>query len=471
MNEITSVSDLLKGIEQADVRDYLCEAVVCFEAGAFRACIVMTANAVFENLIGRVADFADFDTQARTLKDRIDSDLSSQKAFEAHMIDELYKAKFLTIDQKAGLMKIRDARNKAAHPSRVKSSPEEAKAVLRTAVENFIKPIWLTASEGSRKLVRDMHLGGVFPKKGDDAKVVDERLAQVDKAAHAKLIVELWNELENPTHQGFTRDAHRFLTALAGKQDGRFRKHFPRLLATRREGPPEKSVGDDGKATASDDRWLPILISADPFLFTVVDGTAGTLLDERVASVLIGTPSAEKVGSDAAERLLSAVAGSAHRQEIVERYPEAMSAAVNAIGVRAVLFGCLDGTDLLRDRALAPVYDAWDHGYSALRVAEVLPEIDEALADGISGQRAFDLVVSMCSFSRQMKETALSDLVTLGFSTAPALRRKALDFMEMNPEDAVETLQHHVMCGPRELVETFLTSRRRPDLFRKRPAV
>ncbi len=470
MNEIANVRDLLEGVEQADARDYLSEAVVCFEAGAFRACIVMTANAVFENLIERVADFAEFDTQASTLKNRIESDLSSQKAFEAHMIDELYKAKFLTIDQKVGLVKIRDARNKAAHPSRVKSTPEEAKAVLRTAVEDFIKPAWLTASEGTRKLVRDMHLGAVFPKKGDDAKVVDERLAQIDTTAHAKLIVELWNELENPTHEVFTKDAHRFLTALASKQDGRFRKQFPRLLAIRREAPPEKCAGDGGKATAGDRRWLPLLISADPFLFTLVDGTARTLLDERVATAFIGTASDEMFGFDATERLISAVAGSPLRKEIVESYPEAVSAAVNAIGVRAVLFGCLNETDLLRDRALAPVYDAWDHGDSALRVAEVLPDIDEALADGISGERAFDLVVSMCSFSRQMKETALNDLVARGFMTAPALRRKAVDFMEMNPEDAIETLKHHVMCGPRELLETFLTPRRRLD-FRKKAAV
>ncbi|MBY5786721.1 hypothetical protein HFN62_23715 [Rhizobium leguminosarum] len=470
MNEIANIRDLLEGVDQADARDYLSEAVVCFEVGAFRACIVMTANAVFANLIGRVADFAEFDTQASTLKNRIDSDLSSQRAFEAHMIDELYKAQFLTIHQKVGLVKIRDARNKAAHPSGVKSTPEEAKAVLRTAVEDFIKPVWLTASEGTRRLVRDMHLGAVFPKKGDDAKVVDERLAQIDKTAHAKLIAELWDELANPTHEVFTRDAHRFLIALAGKQDDRFRKQFPRLLASRREALPQKSAGDGGKATGGDHRWLPLLISADPFLFTVMDGTAKTLLDERVASAFIGAPSEEIFGFEAAERLISAVTGSPLRQTIVESYPEAVSAAVNAIGVRAVLFGCLREMDLLRERALAPVYDAWDHGDSALRIAEVLPEIDEALADGISGQRAFDLVVSMCSFSRQMKETALSDLVTLGFSVAPALRRRALDFMEMNPEDAVETLQHHVMCGPKELVETFLTPRR-PGSFRKKAAV
>ncbi|ACE92244.1 hypothetical protein RHECIAT_CH0003296 [Rhizobium etli CIAT 652] len=469
MNEIADMRKLLSDVGDADAREYLKEALVCYEAGAFRACIVMTANAVFENLIRRVTDFAEYDTPAKTLKVRIDTDLASQRSFEGHMIGELHKANFLTIDQKVGLVKIRDARNKAAHPSRVKSTPEEARAVFRIAIEEFIKPEWLTAAEGSRRLLYEMQCGSVFPEEGDDVEVVDEKLGQIDKTAHAKLIVDLWGELEQPTNDAFTRNAQRFLNAFAGKQDGRFRKQFTKLLAPKKPDPLVTAARDGGgTSNKRDDRWLPFLISADPFLLTVVNGSARKLLDERIAKIFLQPLSGEDAAIDATERYISAIALSPHREAIVESYPKAMKAAVNTVGLRAVLLGCLDKADSLKDHVLVPVFDAWNHGSSALLVAEALPDIDEKLANSLSAERAFDLVVSLCSFSRQVKEPALSDLVGSGFADAPALRTKAISFMNEQPDATMETLKHHVLCGPLELVETFLTPRRRPSFVRKR---
>lgn len=470
MEELTDLRPLLEGVEEPAVLDYLSEAIVCFEASAFRACIVMTANAVFENIIGRVADFADFDTEAKKLKDRIDEDLTSQKAFEQHMISALFKAKFLNIDQRSALTRIRNARNKAAHPSRIRPTPEEAKDILRIAVVNFIRPVQLSASEESRRLVYDLRHDLVFPAKGDDAMVVRERLASIDKVAHSKLIADLWDELEHPTQEMFATNAYRFLAALAGTQDDLLRKQFTRLLTAGRKARAKGSAGNASEPV-NDDSWLPRLLSLDPFLLTMVDGTARTFLDERLAQSFVLSPTAGQIKTDAVELFLAAIARSPLRKALVDSYAEAVSAAVDTVGLRGVLFGCLDEADILRDRTLAVVYNAWDDADSALLVAEMLPEIDGALAFGLSGQQVFDLVVSMCSFSRQMKETSLGKLATQGFATGPALRQKAIDFMDKHHEDAVETLEHHHMRGPAELVDTFLTPRRQGALFRKKAAV
>lgn len=471
MEELTDLRSLLEGVEDSAVLDYLSEAIVCFEANAFRACIVITANAVFENIISRVADFADFDAAAKKLKDRIDEDLNSQKAFEQHMISALFKAKFLNIDQRSALTRIRNARNKAAHPSRVKPTPEEAKDILRISVENFIRPVRLSASEESRRLLYALRHDLVFPAKGDDATVVRERLDSIDEVAHSKLIVELWEELEHPTDEMFTTNAYRFLAALAGAQDGLLRKQFSRLLAARQKARPEAKADSSVGEPMTDDSWLPRLLSLDPFLLTMVDGTARSFLDERIAQNFMLSPTAGQIKMEAVELFLAAIARSPLRQALVGCYPESVSAAVDRIGLRGVLLGCLDQPDTLRDRTVQEVYNAWDEAGSALLVAEMLPEIDEALALGLSGQQAFDLVVSMCSFSRQMKETSLGKLVTQGFATGPALRQKAIEFMDNNHEDAVETLEHHHMRGPADLVETFLTPRRLEARFRRKAAV
>lgn len=50
MAGLTDMEELLGRVTRPDIKNYLREAFVCYGAGAYRACIVLTANALFEDL-------------------------------------------------------------------------------------------------------------------------------------------------------------------------------------------------------------------------------------------------------------------------------------------------------------------------------------------------------------------------------------------------------------------------------------
>ncbi len=460
MYELLKMKQRLDEVTDTDVREYLQEALACYSVRAFRACIVMTANAVFDHLIARVEDFAQYDKAAEDLRGRIDGDLKSQRSFEAHMIEELHKSKFVTDAQKFELSNIREGRNKAAHPSGIHATEEDAQKIFMTSVDVFLKPRWLTAEEGSRRLIAEMKAGSIFPNSGDDLAVVDEKLLQIHALAHPKLIGDLWSELKSPTDDAFRSNALRFLVALASKHDEGHRGSIGKKL-----GSSKKKISG---TSWEDHLWLAMVINADIALLRTLEGSQRRLMDEQLAATFSEAECVRDRLLAVSEGFIEAIAISPDRKLLVANFPDAIRAAIEVSGVRAVLFGSLKQADLMRDCALAPVWDSWEDGHSALRVAKALPDVDGVLAGHLSGQEGFDLIAALCAFSRQMKQSPVSQLVDTGFGLAPALREKAIAFMNEQPDQAIETLEHFDLCGPAMLLSDYLTPRRR--VFHKRVA-
>lgn len=137
--------DLEKLFPAGATKDYLDEVIVCFEAGANRAAVIMVWILTMDHFLSyvftkKLADFngalaANPDKKVKVIKVREDfQDLNEDK-----IIELCRAAKIITNDVQKILKDGLGARNTAAHPSNVKVARSKAISVIEDLVTNVIK--------------------------------------------------------------------------------------------------------------------------------------------------------------------------------------------------------------------------------------------------------------------------------------------------------------------------------------------
>jgi len=105
---------------------------------------VIAALALFDDLKRKVNELAPINSAARTLNDEIGRRAAAQEIYENYLSDQLASIGVISVLEKGILDRIRDHRNKAAHPSGHNPSAEEARYVIHEVVTIYILPSELT---------------------------------------------------------------------------------------------------------------------------------------------------------------------------------------------------------------------------------------------------------------------------------------------------------------------------------------
>lgn len=144
---LADLDELALHCRDVHARSYIAEAVACYKAGAFRACVVATWTAVVFDLLGKLRDLELAGSSgAKTLlekfdRDRIDGNIQSSLAFEREILG-VAKDQFalFSLVEYDDLIRLREDRHRCAHPSMQSSGePFEATAELaRYHVRNAI---------------------------------------------------------------------------------------------------------------------------------------------------------------------------------------------------------------------------------------------------------------------------------------------------------------------------------------------
>jgi hypothetical protein len=76
------MEELIATVPEKDIASYLREAMVCYGAGAYRGCIVLTHIALFEGLRQKLLALAPVNSAAKAVSVIIEPLAASQKVFE-----------------------------------------------------------------------------------------------------------------------------------------------------------------------------------------------------------------------------------------------------------------------------------------------------------------------------------------------------------------------------------------------------
>lgn len=413
---MTDMAELVASVADKEVANYLKEAVACYEADAYRACVVLTHTALFEDLRRKVRNIASVNAVAKAVSDAIEPLATNQKVFETTLIQKLKGAGIITQLESQILEQLNNQRNKAAHPSGHEVTPEEARFVFSEAIKKFLsKPIRETSY-----VVNDIagRLGdqNFFPSAmlNEIEAVVEQELKNLAPEALPFLYSKLADAYSS-ADATTKKNAINFLLALASKRDV---GHRALLL---------KTIFVPKSSNTANAEFLSMLITCDPASVPAFD--SGTKL--RIQALLMSNAQAVGVRAPYQElrqpahvvgesiRILGEAAVIAELKQLLDWVvnaapysPEFIATLTNAPSVWAALF------KKFVENAGSASFDV------ANRFASAAPSLDETLASKISDAQAFELVAAVVRAAEYNAWKAIG-LANNEFASLPLLKAKA----------------------------------------------
>jgi len=155
--------ELVAQVVRADARDYMAEALRCYNADAFRACVVLSYIAVFDDLREKLVPLTKVNSTAKTIHQDIEKKAKDQEVFESDLANRLASTGLIDAGQKTKLDTIIQLRNKSAHPSRIHASAEQARFVFSDVIEHFLSKPTLQTMHAADAVLAALPQGNYFP--------------------------------------------------------------------------------------------------------------------------------------------------------------------------------------------------------------------------------------------------------------------------------------------------------------------
>lgn len=125
------IQDMLSKCKDSNSKMYIDEAIKCYNANAYRACINYTWLAVFTNILYKVKQLSELDNaNAKSMIDNFETivkenNITNFLKFEREILEEIPKNfKFIDAITLIDLKRLQEDRNRCSHPSFYKSSDE-----------------------------------------------------------------------------------------------------------------------------------------------------------------------------------------------------------------------------------------------------------------------------------------------------------------------------------------------------------
>lgn len=441
---LSDMEELLGRIENKGMVDYMREAVGCYHAGAYRACIVLSYIALFDDLAQKLHELARTNITAKKISKDVKQRQSDQQVFETYMVDQIKSAKLVTEAEASTLEQVRVCRNKAAHPSGVHASAEEARFVYFEVIDKFLSKRLLLTTQAVDALMLRLSNANFFPTTDikETRSIVESELASLHEAVFPYLVEQLVEACNN-SDQNTAKNAQRFIVGLSYLQRDELTPHIrKRLVKAKAENTDYRNVivrAASANPTILDSHDAPSLIRIRSLLEAAVDETKASVAVTQFSHPVYLLGSMLDTLGEA--KVLAEFAEVANK--IVDKYRYTGS-LVKRLAIAAELKK--PWLAKLKKEAASSTFD------TANRFAANVPDIDGQLEELIKPKDAFELVVAVCDAADTGAFTS-QDLRSGGFLAVPKLREMALAFVEKSPTTAGKIVKE---AGVSKDLKTFL---------------
>lgn len=220
MAHLTDMEELVASVQTDAIRDYMSESLSCYMAGAYRASVVLTFIALFDDIVAKLGELGKVNKKAKTIFDAATQKRADQEVFETYLIDQLKANSLLTALDAGFLETLRTLRNKAAHPSGHHASAEEARFVFYEAVSRFLSKSILSTTQLADEVLASLGNTNLFPSTSIDViiNVVKKELVNIHPQVYPYLISKMLEKTQGADAET-SKNARFFLTGLARAGD------------------------------------------------------------------------------------------------------------------------------------------------------------------------------------------------------------------------------------------------------------
>jgi len=277
MPHLHDMEELVNSIEDDQAKDYMKEAMSCYMANAYRACIVLTYIALFDDIVKKLGELGNVNKKAKNIYIEAQKRINAQDVYESFVIDQLKSNSLLPALDTSFLDTLRVLRNKSAHPSGHNASAEEARFIFYEAINRFLSKPILTTTQLVDEILARLDEKHFFPST-DIAKissVVEKELENIHHEALPYLISKFLDKTLS-TSSIVSKNAGFFLTGLAYLKKSEASDYIKKYVIT---------------SKCSDSKYSTLIlrvVSADGSLVLDLD----TVTYDRLAPVI-----SERIGS------------------------------------------------------------------------------------------------------------------------------------------------------------------------------
>lgn len=426
MAGLSDMEELLSEISNRNLVDYMREAIACYSGGAYRGCIVMSYIALFDDIREKLSELAKVNKEAKKIWKDVEKRSGDQEIFESFMADKLKAEGFLEESKYQRLNLVRDLRNKAAHPSGVHASAEEARFVFRAVIVEFLSESLLKTTHAVDALIENLGSSNFFPtsQMSDIRGIVEDELGEIHDAALPYLVVQLLDTREVGDSNS-KLNSERFIIGMAslGLDESR------QLL--RKKVISECSVSEDNAA------FIGRLVSADA---TLLEGLSSKN-HSRVCKLL--QKNADDLKNFVSTKISSPIkqfasmAQALGQDDILKYYDAYVDNIFAKYSYAPEFFNALKDKDKIAKRLV----DIWKRNASsstfdvANNFSSSIAEIDSAVGILLNDRDAFEIIAGVKQAADWNAFTSKS-LVKSNFSDAPKLVEAAKNYIAKEEEAA-----------------------------------
>lgn len=420
MAHLRDMEELVGSIQTVEIRDYMTESLSCYMAGAYRALVVLTFIALFDDIISKLGELGKVNKKAKVIHDNATQKRKDQEVFETYLIDQLKSTSLLSSLDATFLDTLRTLRNKAAHPSGHHASAEEARFVFYEAVTRFLSRPILSTTQLADEVLASMGNENLFPSTHIDviAKVTAKELQNIHQETHPYLISKLLEKTQSSDGTS-TKNARFFLTGFARGADG------PALQALRKYA-IEKTAANHAYQSE-----ILSLLCAKGELFQDLDEVTyarlAALVGDRIEKIDL---SVEHTSFSHPASLFRSLFSANDEKFILEKLRPQYEAFLERFPYSAYFSSKVSSHAEAKELLLSRLYrnaGSVDFG-TANGFVKNLSDIEKLLGDALLPQEAFRMLVNVIRAAEIGAFSAI-DMRNAHFGSVEKLRAKAYDFM------------------------------------------
>ncbi|MCH5438631.1 hypothetical protein L4A38_19930 [Bacillus paranthracis] len=166
------MEEIVVKTKKEHIREYMQEALNCYNAKSYRGCVIMSTIAAMHDLYEKIDGLANSVTEAKVLIEEINKRKSDEIVYERFMVDRASAITILTSAEKTKIHSYLDIRNQCAHPNEHISTAEEARAVFTGYIDTIISQPALLGPSYIKTFVSRLESQIFFPKYDRDV-VID----------------------------------------------------------------------------------------------------------------------------------------------------------------------------------------------------------------------------------------------------------------------------------------------------------
>lgn len=440
------MEELVSSVKDPEIRDYMSESLACYMAGAYRASVVLTFIALFDDILIKLGELGKVNKKAKTVFDEATKKRTDQEIFETYLIDQLRAHSLFSLLDAGFLEILRTLRNKAAHPSGHHASAEEARFVFFESVSRFLSKPILSTTQLADEILAGISNVNFFPSKNIKVitDVVKKELINVHPDTFPYLVTKLLEKTQS-TDSEMVKNARFFLCGLAETND-------IKAVAALKKYAIEKFA-----SSKPYHHTIIILLSANARLFQDLD----PITYQRLA-VLINDSIAETSLSESSlilshpAYLFRSFFLHIPTSFVLEKLGKEFNAFLERFTYNAYFGACALKHKEPRDLLLGKLYQnagSYDFATANSFISHI-SDVESSMASGLEPEEAFKLLVNVVRAARVGAFSSI-DLRNSFFASTPKLKAKAIEFHNKDVNLA-KSIASELLSAPMEELEKLL---------------